>query len=59
MKKQGVIQVGGRRVFVDYETGAPKASYKAPDGRQWSKVQGKAGGGGGRGGGGGGQRPQK
>jgi nucleolin len=41
VKKQGAIQVGGRKVFVDYETGAPKASYRAPDGRQWSKAQKK------------------
>lgn len=55
VKKQGVIQVGGRKVFVDYETGAPKASYKAPNGRQWSKVQGK----GETARGGGGHRPPK
>jgi len=37
VKKQGEVVVGGRRVFVDYETGKPKLSYRAPDGRLWSK----------------------
>lgn len=39
VKKQGEISVGGRRVFVDYETGRPKGSFRAPDGRLWSKAQ--------------------
>lgn len=39
VKKQGEITVGGRRVYVDYETGRPKGSYRASDGRLWTKAQ--------------------
>jgi hypothetical protein len=35
------IQVGGRLVFVDYETGKPKGSFRTPDGQAWSKQKSK------------------
>jgi sugar lactone lactonase YvrE len=31
-------QVGGRPVYVDFDTGAPKGSYRTADGKLWSKA---------------------
>lgn len=39
VKKQGEITVGGRRVYVDYETGRPKGSFRTSEGRLWTKAQ--------------------
>lgn len=35
------LELEGRSLQLDYDTGAPKASFKSSDGRQWSKTEGK------------------
>lgn len=42
MKKAGEITIHGRPVICDFETGAPKGSYRTPDGRPWQKVAKKS-----------------
>ena len=37
----GNVEVGGRALLLDYETGAPKQSFKNAEGRNWSKVNKK------------------
>lgn len=34
------ITIAGRAVVLDYDGGAPKASFKTPEGRQWAKEHG-------------------
>jgi len=46
------LQVQGRPVFVDYDEGTMKNSFRGGDGKLWAKEHGDGGGGGGRGGGG-------
>ncbi len=31
------LRINGRLVYIDYESGAPKASFRTQDGRQWLK----------------------
>ena len=51
------LQVQGRPVFVDYDEGTMKNSFRGGDGKLWAKEHGELRGGGGRGGGrGGGMR---
>jgi hypothetical protein len=60
--KKTDLRINGRLVYIDYESGAPKASFRTQEGRQWLKQDeaaatkremhgGKGAGGGGRGGG--------
>lgn len=44
------LQVSGRPVFVDYDEGAMKNSFRGGDGKLWNKEHGEGRGGGGRGG---------
>ena len=37
VKKRGEIKVGGRSVQIDFEGGAPKASYRDADGSAWKQ----------------------
>jgi nucleolin len=37
VKKRGEIRVGGRSVQIDFEGGAPKASYRDAEGSAWKK----------------------
>ena len=37
VKKRGEIRVGGRSVQIDFEGGAPKASFRDADGSSWKK----------------------
>ena len=32
------IKIGGRSINMDYDTGAPKSSFKTAEGRQWTKM---------------------
>jgi len=50
------LQVQGRPVFVDYDEGAMKNSFRGGDGKLWAKEHGDGGGGRGGGGRGGGMR---
>lgn len=38
VKKNGEIFIGGREVFIDYDTGAPHAGFKTQDGRNYYKA---------------------
>ena len=49
------LQVQGRPVFVDYDEGTMKNSFRGGDGKLWAKEHGDGGGGGGGGGRGGGR----
>lgn len=49
-------RIGGRVVFVDYDDGAPKRSFRAESGRHYYKEKEQGGRGGGGGGGHGGRR---
>ena len=37
VKKRGEIRVGGRSVQIDFEGGAPKASFRDADGGSWKR----------------------
>lgn len=37
VKKSGILSLNGRPVVIDFETGAPKKSFRKPDGKVWSK----------------------
>jgi nucleolin len=36
------LMLGGRAVRLDYETGAPKGSFRTSDGKSWAKTEGKS-----------------
>ena len=35
----GLVEMGGRKLLVDVETGKPKNSFRTSDGRLWKNVQ--------------------
>lgn len=37
VKKSGQLTLSGRPVIIDFETGAPKKSFRKPDGKIWTK----------------------
>ena len=41
VKKSGILNIKGRPLVIDFETGTPKMSFRTADGKSWAKTTGK------------------